>query len=277
MIGLVAAVVQIGLFGDSTVATTYLPEGAKHHEVLEQELRRTYPGQEIKVSNFADNGEFIARYLLRGAYETHRASLSGLDVAIIRFGANDAKRMGTAEYLRHLEKFIALLKTDFPGVQIVLETGMYLDYPAHHSSDRNKDLNPFWQVSRNLAAADGYPLVDYYEAVKTEAAAGNWDVRIRSRAPGTPFVMDSSQDAGKEDDPKWFTDIHPNPEGARIAVREEVRVLMKLFPDALPSGERALAREAHDADFYAESFGFSLDRMNKKPSVAQDQLQEATH
>lgn len=267
----------MGVFGDSTVATTYLPEEAKHCAVLERELSKAYPGQEIKVSNFADNGEFVARYLLRGTYEKHRASLPGLDVAIIRFGANDMKRMKTVEYRSHLEKFIALLKTDFPGVQIVLETGMYLDYPAHHSSNRNRSLNPYYQVSRNISAEDGYPLVDYYNTVKAETAAGNWDVRVRAReGRAGPFVLDASQDAGRENDPKWFTDIHPNPEGARIAVREEVAVLRKIFPEALPFGGKAHAREARSNDDYVKYLDFSADRLLKKPVVSPDQLQEAT-
>lgn len=275
LLTLVAAV-HVGLFGGSSVATTYLPQEIKHHAVLERELEQAYPKQKIKVSNFADNGEFIARYLLRGTYEKDRASLVGLDVAIIRFGTNDAKRMETDEYRRHLEKFIALLKEDFPGVQIVLETGVYLDYPAHYTSDRNKILDPFWQVSRDLAAAEGIPLADYYEAVKAVTAAGDWDVRIRWQERGKPVVIDASQDAGKENNPKWFTDVHPNPEGVRIAVRGEVQALKKLFPETLPSGGKTITRPPRNAVFYGEYLDFSPDRLKKSPSASPDRLQKAT-
>src|SRR5690606_37843598 len=133
------------------------------------------------------------------------------------------------EYHQQMLKFIELLKTDFPGIAIVLETGIYVDYPRHYTSDRNKSLDPYWEVSRKIAAESGYPLVDYYAVTKQEAAEGNWDIRIRTQA-GKQIILDASQDAGKENDPKWFTDIHPNPVGVQIAAREEVRVLRTLFP-----------------------------------------------
>lgn len=268
--------IHVALFGGSSVATTYLPEKSKHHVALGKELTEAYPGQAIRVSNFADNGEFIARYLLRGAYEKHRQSVSGIDVAIIRFGTNDIKRMDTMEYRGQLEKFLDLLKKDFPGIQIILETGMYVDYPAHYSSDRNKKLNPAWQVSRDIAAKDGYPLVDYYETVKAEAAAGNWDVRVRARSRGDGFILDASQDAGKENNPRWFTDIHPNPEGVRMAIREEVKTLKAHFPEKLPSGGKALERKAHLSADYSDYLNFPIARLEQKMNNP-DQLQEATH
>lgn len=272
--------VHVALFGGSSVATTYLPEESKHHVVLEKELTKAYSGQTIKVSNFADNGEFVARYLLRGTYEKHRESISGIDIAIIRFGTNDIKRMDVSEYRAQLEKFMELLKNDFPGIQIILETGMYVDYPAHYTSDRNKKLNPAWQVSRDIAARDTYPLVDYYETVKAETAAGNWDVRVRAKRKDKPaaeqFILDASQDAGKENDPKWFTDIHPNPKGVQMAVREEVKTLKAHFPEKLPSGTKALQREAKSAADYSEYLNFPAARLELKGKNP-DQLQEATH
>lgn len=268
--------VHVALFGGSSVATTYLPEESKHHVALEKELTKAYPEQAIKVSNFADNGEFIARYLLRGAYEKHRQSVPGLDVAIIRFGTNDIKRMDTAEYRGQMEKFIKLLKKDFPGIQIVLETGMYVDYPAHYTSDRNKKLNPAWQVSRDLAVKDGHPLVDYYETVKAEAAAGNWDVRVRAKNKGGGFILDASQDAGKENNSKWFTDIHPNPEGVRMAIREEVKTLKAYFPKKLPSGGKALERKSHSSADYSDYLNFPIARLEQKANNP-DQLQKAAH
>jgi len=276
MHALLASIVHIGLFGGSSVATTYLPEETKHHVVLEKELSAAYPGQEIKVSNLADNGEFIARYLLNGKYEIHRADLTGLDVAIIRFGTNDIKRMKRPEYRKQLDKFVALLQEDFPGVQIIMETGMYLDYPKHYSSDRNASLNPVWQASRDLAQEKGFPLVDFYEAAKEETAAGNWDLRVRARAADGPFVLDASRDAGKENNPKWFTDIHPNPEGVRVAVREEVKAIREKFSTALPVGQQARPRDARNQAAYAEYLDFSPDRLTVKPKVAPDQLQDAS-
>lgn len=270
--------VRIALFGGSSVLTRYLPEEHRHDTVLMRELAVAYPDQRIEVVNLADNGEYIARYFLRGAYERHRRAQSGIDVAIIRFGTNDQKYMAPQEYRSHLERLIEILQSDFPGVQIVLETGIYLDYPRRYSFDRNAILNPFWQVTRELAEQDGYALTDYYEAVRQETKAGNWDVRVRKHSGGNaPFILDSSQDAGKENDPVWFSDVHPNPEGVLLAVREEVKTLKALFPERLPVGQKAHTRGSRPASWYADYLGFSPERMNRRrTSAPKDQLQEAT-
>lgn len=261
--------VHVVLFGGSSVRTSYLPDEEQHHSVLQAHLREAYPQQEIEVSNWADNGESIPRYLLRGTYERHRSQAKGMDVAIIRFGTNDQKVLSAAEYEAQLAKLIELLQKDFPGVQIVLETGIYVDYPAHYSFDRNKTLNPYWQASRNLSAGQGFPLVEYYEASREQTEAGNWDQRIRNirkkgKKGNARFVYDASEDAGKENDPKWFTDIHPNLNGVTIAVREEVETLRKAFPERLPSGQTAAARQPHSSDFYAEYLNFDPQKLDSR-------------
>ena len=268
--------VCVALLGGSSVRTSYLPEELQHDVVLERELAVAYPDQKIEVVNLADNGEYIARYFLRGAYERQRRTLQGMDIAIIRFGTNDQKFMDSQEYRRHLEKLIETLQTDFPGVRIVLETGIYLDYPLHYSFDRNAVLNPFWQVSRDIAEETAFPLVDYYEAVKRETKVGNWDVRVRKNEGNDVFVLDASQDAGRENDPSWFTDVHPNPEGVRLAVREEVEQLKANFPERLPTGQKSQALASRSASWYADYLDFSPERMSqKRVSTPVDQLQGA--
>ncbi len=270
-------VVRVALFGGSSVLTSYLPGESKHHTQLQSELSKTYPNQAIEISNFADNGEYIARYLLRGAYERHRVSQPGIDLAIIRFGTNDQKHATPEEYRNQLDRFVELLESDFPGIQIILETGTYVDFPAHYSFDRNVRLRPYWQAARDLAEEKNYPLVEYYEAVKRETANGNWDVRVRKREGNEAFVLDGSQDAGKENDPEWFTDIHPNPEGVRLAVVEETKALKAHFPDALPTGQEALAREPLPTSHYESLLDFSAEQMEpKKGFMNEDQLQKAT-
>lgn len=263
---------RIVLFGGSSVLTSYLPEEAKHHVVLQALLHDAYPDQAMEIKNWADNGEFIARYLLRGTYEKHRVVQPGIDVAIIRFGTNDQKRMDVAEYHRQMEKFLALLRRDFPGIQIVLETGVYVDFPAHYRFDRNQVLSPYWEVSRQIASQEGLPLVDYFEVGRKETERGNWDLRVRKG-----LVPDASQDAGKEGDPDWFSDIHPNPLGVKLAAQEEVRVLKRTFPERLPSGQKAVVREAVSNAGYEELLAFSSDRLAAtKTTSTLDALQEAT-
>jgi acyl-CoA thioesterase-1 len=262
---------RVVLFGGSSVRTSYLPIAAQHHVVLGGLLREAYPGQAVTVENRADNGEFIARYLLRGTYERHRADLPGIDVAIIRFGTNDQKRMDVDEYRRQFEKFLALLEQDFPGLHLILETGIYVDYPEHYNFDRNLELDPYWQVSRDLAQERNLPLVDYYAACKREAERGNWDIRVRRG-----LVIDSAQDAGKEGSADWFTDIHPNPRGTRLAAAEEARVLRAAFPRLLPVGQTTATREPENTAFYERYLDFPSDRLvvPSKPTPC-DALQES--
>ncbi len=262
---------RVVLFGGSSVYNSYLPEEFRHHIVLAAMLERGYPHQQITVDNWADNGEFIARYLLKGTYERHREAQPGIDVAIIRFGTNDQKRMDVQEYHVQMEKFLELLQCDFPGIQIILETGIYVDFPNHYNFDRNLILNPFWEVSRKIANTSGYPLVDYYEAARKQTEQGHWDIRVRKG-----LIIDSSLDSGKENDANWFTDIHPNPLGVRLAAQEEYSVLKEAFPYGLPTGQTAVKRQAKSNSDYAGLLNFSPDRLVvQKPATPQDGLQEA--
>lgn len=261
---------RVVLFGGSSVFTSYLPEADKHHAVLQKALTEAYPGQNVEVSNWADNGEFIARYLLKGAYEKQRSSLPGMDIAIIRFGTNDQKRVNVTEYEAQLRKLIELLQKDFPGVAVFLETGIYMDYPAHYNSNRNKTLSPYWDVSRKIAAESGFPLVDFFQAGKDEAAAGNWDIRARRG-----LVLNAEQDAGK--DAAWFSNIHPNLAGVKLAVREELKAIMSRYPEKLPTDHVAATRPAEGEAYYSQWLNFASDRLavdkNKNP---EKDLQEAT-
>ena len=249
---------RVVLFGGSSVRTSYLPEAAQHHHVLRGALCAAYPNQVVEVTNCADNGEFIARYLLTEKYEKHRVNLPGIDLAILRFGANDQKRMDVAEYKTQVNFFVGLLEADFPGITIVMETGTYFDYPAHYAFDRNQILDPYWDVARQIARERGYLLADYNTVMRQKTAKGEWDFRVRQG-----LVIDNSQDAGKENDPNWFTDIHPNPAGTRLAVEEEVRCIRAAFPDALPCGRQRRERPARSGAEYSRLLNFPFERLNQ--------------
>lgn len=268
---------RVGLFGGSSVRTSYLPAEVSQTGVLQRELEMAYAGQRIEVINYADNGEFIARYLVNGGYERHRKEgMEGIDIAIIRFGANDQKRFKLPEYQELLRKFVALLESDFPGIRIIMETGMYLDYPAHYSSDRNKVLGPYWNAARVIAEERGWPLADVYGAAEAATKEGNWDLRIRSsRPPKGKWVFDSSEDEGK--DIKWFTDIHPNPQGVKVTVAEQVRVLKATFPERLPAGNKAAARAPRGSEEWCQFLGITPDQLEiKKKKLDVDDLQKAS-
>lgn len=275
---------RVALFGGSSSATTYLADADKHQSVLQRELIAAYPGQAIEVFNFADNGEFIGRYLTTGTYEKHRESMQGkgLDLAILRFGINDSKRFKTDEFAEQLKTFIKTLSADFPGVAVIIENGFYIDYPAHYSSDRNKALNPYWAVSKAVAEQLQLPFSDLYAFSEKETKAGNWDLRIRSQSTTAypkkkeRFLFDASLDAEYGHDPKWFTDVHPNPNGVRVAVKAEVGLIRTLFPEKLPSGHRIADTPPRSNDEFIALLNCPPERLVLRSKKNPDQLQSPT-
>ncbi len=219
--------ITVALFGASSMRTSYLPKGQQHHDLLKAALSKAAPEYTFEVLNWADDGEFIPRYLIKGRYDRHLKRGIRPDVAIIRFGVNDQKYCDPREFAGQLETFIDLLIEDFPGIAILLETGMYVDFPAHYHYDRESVLSAYWKAARAVAEKRGFPVVDFHAVSKKETLAGNWDLRIRLTDRKTePYVFDNRLDAERGHNTVWFSDIHPNPEGARLAVETEVPVLL---------------------------------------------------
>lgn len=276
--------VRIALFGGSSSATTYLPEEFKHHTVLSKALEEAYPGQKVEVFNFADNGEFIARYLLLERYSSHIERMRGknIDIAIVRTGVNDSKRFKPAEYSEQLRRFIKMVQGDFPGVRVIVETGFYLDYPAHYPSDRNVALAPYWDANRAVAKELELPMSDVYRDSEKATAEGNWDFRIRSqdmkKYPKKPakIYWEADLDAEYGKDSNWFNDIHPSPNGVRLAVKTEFELLKTLFPERLPSGTGAIADvPQRDQAHFITFLDCPVERLELKGRNA-DRLQKAT-
>lgn len=280
-------IARIALFGGSSSATTYLPAESKHHAQLTKALETAYPGQKVEVLNFADNGEFIARYLLKERYTAHLRRLAGkpIDIALVRTGINDSKRFNPEEYAAQLGRFIDLLEQDFPGVKVIVETGFYLDYPKHYSSDRNQLLNPYWQANRDVAKARNLPLSDVYETTRKATEAGDWDIRIRSQSeknypkkPGRIYwSTELDEEYGKN--PAWFTDVHPNPHGVGLAVATEIELFKTLYPERLPAGtgKNAVTDPNRPLTFFVEWIDCTPERMElKKGTKNPDRLQTAT-
>lgn len=270
-------VVRVGLFGDSTLATSYLPKESRPDRALRDELKKRYPDQRCEVYNFALNGEFIARYLLSGKYDQARTRLGerSLDAIVVRFGINDQKYVDEAEFARQLNVFVDLLKTDFPGAAIILETGPFVDFPAHYHYDREAVLSPYWEKTRQIAEQQGLQVSDYHRASKAATAAGNWDLRIRlTDSKNEGFVIDASRDSEHTGDPKWFSDIHPNSPGIQLAAVTQAQILKDIFPDQIPSGKPGADFQARTTEDYARMLDFSPDRLARPRKVAPvDRLQ----
>ncbi len=269
--------VQVVLLGDSTVRTSYLPAGEQHHEVLQAALNKAAPKQGFKVANWADNGEFIPRYLIKGRYDRHRKSGIRPDVAILRFGINDQKYSGVEEFTAHVRTMADLLIADFPGIAVMLETGPFVDFPTRYNYDRESVLAPYWEAVRKLAEERGFTLIDFHAASQKATAEGHWDQRIRLTDRKTePYVFDNRLDGERGRDVKWFSDIHPNPEGVRIAVETEVPALVEWTKERKSSVATANGANAEPRD-YALLLKFSPERFDRRASrgVPQDHLQKA--
>lgn len=104
------------------------------------------------------------------------------------------------------------------GAIPILQTSIYLDFPDHHSWDRNAGLNPYNQFLRDLADERQIPLVDIASRFKNEIDNGNWDLFIRN-----------------DDDPvgsiEYFTNAHPNEVGQHYIYEEILQtILLDIFP-----------------------------------------------
>lgn len=266
---------RIVLLGDSTYITSYLPGNVSHTAQLQEALDRRYGAGRAEVVNWADNGEYIARFLLTGKYDRLRAKAGGVDVFLMRYGVNDAKRLTPEEFGEHVKRFIEILQKDYPDAKFVLEDGIYVDSPAHYQGERNRKEAPYWEQTRRIAGERGFPLSAFFERSKAETLAGNWDLRIRRQIDGV-VVMDASKDGEHAGDAFWFTDIHPNAEGVRVAVAAEMAVIEEQFPEKLPTGGRKAATVERTKEEYASLLNFSPDRLATRAKNNPDKLQDSS-
>ena len=235
-------------FGDSTCITSYLPETQRVEAVLNDRLSAFYKHQKIVSHNVAAGGDYIRQFLDSGRYKKSvKDKIPHVDIALIRYGHNDQKHCEPSDFKRHLEEFCDLLRTDYPGIQIILETNTWVD-PEHHavapetSVKLNERMDSVWAVVRQLAGERKYPLVEIYERKKRETEAGNWDQRIRnqklSQEKFAKPILDGSKDEDMKDVPGWFLDNHPNANGVKVIADEEFKTITGLWPKALPAGHQ---------------------------------------
>ena len=231
-------------FGDSTCITGYLPNDQRVEAALNHRLSAFYRHQKIVSHNVAAGGDYIRRFLDKGRYEKAvKDKIPHIDIALIRYGHNDQKHCEPIEFKRHLEEFCDLLRQDYPGIHIILETNTWVD-PEHHSGDPNatnrfnERMNSVWEVVRRVASERKYPLAEIYERKKKETEAGNWDQRIRnqklSQEKFGKRILDGSNDEEMKGVPGWFVDNHPNANGVKIITDEEFKIITCLWPKTLP-------------------------------------------
>lgn len=225
--------VHLLMIGDCTLATSYLSARQKNERLLESRLRELYPADGCSVTNEGLDGETIAQLFKR--YDRTLARNAPPDYVLIRYGVNDRKAYGVDGFRARLIELCNRLRADLPHARIVLETGIFVDYPDHYEFDRNTILQPIYDVIRMLGQEHGFPVVDIYERMRAETARGNWDLRVRGYGvvdEDIP-VLGAGQDHLHVGDVRWWTNIHPNPHGIAVIADEEARVLRRHWPTTL--------------------------------------------
>jgi lysophospholipase L1-like esterase len=219
----------IGLFGDCTVDVG-VPPAMRPESHLAVRLRRAFAGQAFVIRNLGDSGGTAGTFDERRLDDVPR-----LDVAFVRYGVNDRKRDGIAGCIANLKTLCKCIERRHPRVSTIIETGIWVDYPRHYLYDRNPRLAPLYEAMRELAAAEGYPLLDIFRNMEIETERGNWDLRIRGLPDREHAILDDSFDQFFGDDPAFFTNIHPNSRCLGLIADWEVALLKRSFGARLPT------------------------------------------
>lgn len=233
--------ILILMLGDCTLATSYLPPRLKNEARLAEALERRFPGEQIKIVNEGLDGEAVSGFLRR--YQRTMARYFEPDYLFLRYGVNDRRTDGIGGFRTNLADLIERLRADYPRTRLLLETGMYVDYPAHYAWDRNAKMEPVYDAIRSLGGTYGLPVVDIYERLKAETERGNWDLRVRGYGVVDDYipVLGPGQDHLHGHDVRWYTNIHPNPVGIEVIADEEARVLAQHWPGGLRIASPAVA------------------------------------
>jgi acyl-CoA thioesterase-1 len=224
---------HIMMIGDCTLATSYMPTPYRNECVLLAKLRAAYPNDECSVTNEGLDGESVAQFLKR--YDRVFRRHATPDYLMVRYGVNDRRAYGPDGFRDQLHQLCNRLRADFPYARLLLETGIYVDYPTHYEWDRNRVLEPIYNVVREAGQIYHAPIVDVYERMRRETALGNWDLRVRGYGvvdDDVP-VLGPGQDHLHAGDVRWWTNIHPNPAGMSVIADEEVRVFKQHWPGTL--------------------------------------------
>jgi acyl-CoA thioesterase-1 len=225
---------SIVLFGDCTVGRPLLP-AMRPENHLAVRLRRAFPGQPFVIRNVGESGGTAG-----GLVKSHRlaevlAGLPRLDIAFVRYGVNDRKRDGIPGCVQNLRMLCDRVRRRQANATVIIETGMWVDYPEHYMYDRNSRLAPLYQAMREFAMDEGHPVVDVFEKMAAETRERNWDLRVRGLPDPEHTILDDSFDQFFADDPAFFTNIHPNSRCLGLIADWEVAKLKELFGNGLPN------------------------------------------
>lgn len=225
----------IVMIGDCTVACEkWLPANRPDNH-LRVRLRRAFSNQPFVVRNYADSGGRAKALIESGRLDEILKDIPKIDIAFIRYGINDRKKDGVDRCVRYQRTICDRLTDAHPKVTIIIETGIWVDYPEHYMWDRNPRLTPLYDAIREFAEEESYPVLDIFRKMKEETERGNWDLRVRG-IPGEKYdILDDSFDKFYAKDPAFFSNIHPNSKCMGLIADWEVEKLKELFGDMLPN------------------------------------------
>ena len=228
----------IALVGDCTVSCLRWPPANRPEGHLAVRLRRAFPGQPFLIRNLSDEGGSAGSYLSDGKLNELFGALPRLDIAFVRFGITDRKEDGISGCIRNLRELCRRIVDHYRQATVVIETGMWVDYPDHYMYDRNSKLAPLYEAMRSMAESEGYPVVDIFARTRAETERGNWDLRVRGLPDPEHSIIDDSFDKFFGDDPAFFTNVHPNSRCMGLIADWEVEKVKELFGAALPGAPR---------------------------------------
>ncbi len=203
----------VGILGDSISALTYFADAGE-------------PGlvdrMDVAATNYSVNGAKASDYLAGGRVAPSQWS-GNHDAYVVFLVANEGI---TADMRADTSALLAeVAATDAHAILVTLYP---VDYAGLHwrqdMGDRDAAIERLNQVYRDAATADdGVTLCDLWQHV---ADLDVWDYRIRNYPSvggsvtdpmywGPSSVLDGDG-MGGPDDPRWYTEIHPNPYGAQL-------------------------------------------------------------
>lgn len=192
---------HIAVFGDSTDMTCYLPHDLRLTRKLELLLRDRFSDELIKVHNMAEGGDYLGRFLESGRLERELSALKRCDLAMVRYGLNDAPRkVEPAVFATQLETVCQIIGKRFPDATIVLSTTI----PALG--------DPYAQPTIETGKKLGLQVIPINEMMRTRSAAGDCDWH---NSPTSMIGM--RRDKTPADDPTGLKgDLHPNAHGSQM-------------------------------------------------------------
>lgn len=219
-------VCSVTLLGDSTVACRYFPPANRPENHLLVRLRREFPDQRFVIQNLAA-GEAETGFDAR-RIEQIFAAIPEMHLAFLRFSIHDGDEAGLHARMEELKSCCEAMRAQYPGITLILETGIWIHHPAHFFEETQGQQAPLYNAMRGWAVEAGYPVVDIYQKMQAEAAKGNWDLRVRGLPTPEHTVLDDSFDPFFGDEPAFFANVHPNSRCLALIAEWEIAMLKLL-------------------------------------------------